>query len=182
MVWRLECFSSSSARFFFVGFFWRFFHSSFTPTLELSSLWPPSSLEVFNPFQVPILNTAVLLASGVTITWSHHLILAGAPNLIPLAFTILLGAYFSSLQAMEYSMASFSISDRVYGSAFFVATGFHGLHVMIGTIFLLVCFLRMTKLHLTSWRLLGYELAIWYWHFVDLVWLFLFTCIYWWGC
>jgi len=167
---------------FFGAFFWGFFHSSFTPSLELAGVWPPSSVEVFNPFQVPLLNTAVLLSRGVTVTWSHHLITAGAPSLIPLIFTIILGAYFSSLQALEYSMASFSISDRVYGSAFFVATGFHGLHVIIGTIFLLVCMLRIIKTNLTSWRLLGYELAIWYWHFVDVVWLFLFTCIYWWGC
>jgi len=163
---------------FFGSFFWGFFHSSLTPCLELAGLWPPSSHEVFNPFQVPLLNTALLLTRGVTITWSHHLITVGAPSLIPLIFTIILGAYFSSLQALEYSMASYSLSDRVYGSAFFVATGFHGLHVMIGTIFLLVCMLRIVKTYSTRWRVLGYELVIWYWHFVDVVWLFLFTCFY----
>nr|ASW34687.1 cytochrome c oxidase subunit III [Quedenfeldtia moerens] len=169
--------------FFFIGFFWAFYHSSLAPTPELGGCWPPSGITPLDPFEVPLLNTAVLLASGVTVTWAHHAIMAGERKsaLQALALTIILGLYFTLLQAMEYLEAPFTISDSAYGTTFFVATGFHGLHVMIGTTFLLVCLLRHIKFHFTTNHHFGFEAAAWYWHFVDVVWLFLYISIYWWG-
>nr|QNP08397.1 cytochrome c oxidase subunit III [Cynoglossus melampetalus] len=168
---------------FFLGFFWAFYHSSLAPTPELGGAWPPSGIIPLNPFEVPLLNTAVLLASGVTVTWAHHSIVAGERKqaIHALFFTIALGAYFTLLQALEYYEAPFTIADGVYGSTFFVATGFHGLHVIIGSTFLLVCLLRQIRYHFTSTHHFGFEAAAWYWHFVDVVWLFLYVSIYWWG-
>nr|YP_009563809.1 cytochrome c oxidase subunit III [Isopachys gyldenstolpei]QAX27902.1 cytochrome c oxidase subunit III [Isopachys gyldenstolpei] len=173
----------TSEVFFFIGFFWAFYHSSLAPTPELGGHWPPSGINPLNPFEVPLLNTAVLLASGVTVTWAHHSIMEGARKeaIQALALTVLLGLYFTALQAMEYYEAPFTISDSVYGSTFFVATGFHGLHVIIGSSFLLVCLLRQTLHHFTTNHHFGFEAAAWYWHFVDVVWLFLYVSIYWWG-
>nr|BAJ54473.1 cytochrome c oxidase subunit III [Ivindomyrus marchei] len=173
----------TSEVFFFLGFFWAFFHSSLAPTPELGGCWPPTGILPLDPFEVPLLNTAVLLASGVTVTWAHHSLMEGGRKeaIQSLALTILLGGYFTALQAMEYYEAPFTIADGVYGSTFFVATGFHGLHVIIGTTFLAVCFLRQVKYHFTSQHHFGFEAAAWYWHFVDVVWLFLYVSIYWWG-
>nr|YP_010248812.1 cytochrome c oxidase subunit III [Phintella cavaleriei]QTT58090.1 cytochrome c oxidase subunit III [Phintella cavaleriei] len=169
--------------FFFISFFWAFFHSSLSPTIELGSLWPPCGIFPFNPFQVPLLNTVILLASGVTVTWSHQLMLnnnwLSAKN--ALMMTWLLGFYFLMLQGFEYYMASFGISDSVYGSTFFMATGFHGFHVIVGTLFLLFIWIRLVKNQMTSGHHFGFEAAAWYWHFVDVVWLFLFSVVYWWG-
>nr|QXF68483.1 cytochrome c oxidase subunit III [Hierodula zhangi] len=169
--------------FFFVSFFWTFYHSSLAPTIELGSFWPPSGIIPFNALQVPLLNTTVLLASGITITWSHHGLLENNYNQATqgLIFTITLGLYFTALQLYEYYEASFTIADSVFGSTFFVATGFHGLHVIIGTTFLITCLLRMLSMHFTSNHHFGFEAAAWYWHFVDVVWLFLYISIYWWG-
>nr|DAZ91297.1 TPA_asm: COX3 [Crypturopus inflatus] len=169
--------------FFFFSFFWAFFHSSLSPTMELGAVWPPTCIEAFNPFQTPLLNTAILLASGVTATWAHHAVLENMHSQASqgLALTVALGLYFSLLQWLEYQESPFTVADSVYGSTFFVATGFHGLHVLIGTIFLAVCLLRANKAHFSSGHHVGLEAAIWYWHFVDVVWLFLFTFIYWWG-
>nr|YP_010272289.1 cytochrome c oxidase subunit III [Gigantopelta aegis]UKE79916.1 cytochrome c oxidase subunit III [Gigantopelta aegis] len=168
---------------FFIAFFWAYFHSSLAPTLELGSCWPPIGISPLNPFDVPLLNTAVLLASGVTVTWAHHSLMEGdRPGAIQaLLFTVLLGAYFSYLQAGEYYETSFSISDGAYGSIFFVATGFHGLHVLIGSTFLTVCLIRTWMYHFSNEHHFGFEAAAWYWHFVDVVWLFLYLSIYWWG-
>nr|YP_010443016.1 cytochrome c oxidase subunit III [Caenopedina pulchella]UTD49266.1 cytochrome c oxidase subunit III [Caenopedina pulchella] len=168
---------------FFFAFFWAFFHSSLAPSVEIGVTWPPTGINPLNPFLVPLLNTAVLLSSGVTITWAHHSILTGnQTNAIQALFlTITLGAYFTSLQAWEYIDAPFTIADSIYGSTFFVATGFHGLHVIIGTTFLSICFLRLIKFHFSAHHHFGFEAAAWYWHFVDVVWLFLYVCIYWWG-
>nr|YP_010223327.1 cytochrome c oxidase subunit III [Macrohectopus branickii]UCL27459.1 cytochrome c oxidase subunit III [Macrohectopus branickii] len=168
---------------FFFSFFWAFFHSSLAPTMELGAIWPPTSVYPFNPFQTPLLNTAILLASGVTVTWAHH---AATENLHlqvlhGLAWTVALGLYFTLLQAMEYQEAPFSLADSVYGSSFFVATGFHGVHVIVGTSFLALCLLRALQAHFSSQHHVGLEAAIWYWHFVDVVWLFLYVSIYWWG-
>nr|BCH36380.1 cytochrome c oxidase subunit 3 [Acanthaster planci]BCH36402.1 cytochrome c oxidase subunit 3 [Acanthaster planci]BCN86738.1 cytochrome c oxidase subunit 3 [Acanthaster planci] len=168
---------------FFFAFFWAFFHSSLAPTIELGVSWPPTGISPINPFLVPLLNTAVLLSSGVTVTWAHHSILAGnrTESIQALFLTIALGIYFTALQAWEYYDSPFTIADSVYGSTFFVATGFHGLHVLIGTTFLLICFLRLIFFHFSNNHHFGFEAAAWYWHFVDVVWLFLYVCIYWWG-
>ena len=169
--------------FFFVSFFWAFFHSSLSPTIELGRNWPPAGILIFNPFQVPLLNTAILLTSGVTVTWAHHSLIEKnhSQTTQSLFFTVLLGIYFSILQAYEYVEASFSIADAAYGSTFFIATGFHGLHVLIGTTFLLICLIRHIKFHFSNIHHFGFEAAAWYWHFVDVVWLFLYISIYWWG-
>lgn len=169
--------------FFFISFFWAFFHSSLSPAIELGSTWPPTGIIPFNPFQIPLLNTAILLASGVTVTWAHHRLIEGnhTQTTQGLFFTVLLGVYFTILQAYEYIEASFCIADAVYGSTFYIATGFHGLHVLIGTTFLLVCLIRHVKFHFSSTHHFGFEAAAWYWHFVDVVWLFLYVTIYWWG-
>lgn len=169
--------------FFFAGFFWAFYHSSLVPTHDLGGCWPPTGISPLNPLEVPLLNTSVLLASGVSITWAHHSLIEGNRNHInqALLITILLGLYFTILQASEYYETPFSISDGIYGSTFFIATGFHGLHVIIGSTFLIVCLLRQLKFHFTSKHHFGFEAAAWYWHFVDVVWLFLYVSIYWWG-
>nr|YP_010046717.1 cytochrome c oxidase subunit III [Aedes alternans]QPJ78661.1 cytochrome c oxidase subunit III [Aedes alternans] len=169
--------------FFFISFFWAFFHSSLSPTIELGMIWPPIGIVPFNPFQIPLLNTAILLASGVTVTWAHHSLMENnhTQTVKSLFFTVLLGIYFSILQAYEYIEAPFTIADNVYGSTFFVATGFHGLHVLIGTSFLLICLFRHMNFHFSNKHHFGFEAAAWYWHFVDVVWLFLYISIYWWG-
>nr|YP_009630372.1 cytochrome c oxidase subunit III [Antarctoperla michaelseni]QBP33875.1 cytochrome c oxidase subunit III [Antarctoperla michaelseni] len=169
--------------FFFISFFWAFFHSSLSPTGELGAIWPPAGIVPFNPLQIPLLNTAILLASGVTVTWAHHGLMEGnhSQTLQGLFFTVLLGIYFSILQAYEYIEAPFAISDSVYGSTFYVATGFHGLHVIIGTTFLLISLIRHASFHFSQNHHFGFEAAAWYWHFVDVVWLFLYISIYWWG-
>nr|APU89534.1 cytochrome oxidase subunit 3 [Porcellio dilatatus dilatatus] len=180
--WGMILFIVSEVLFFF-SFFWAFFHSSLSPSLELGSVWPPTGVKPFNPFNIPLLNTAILLSSGATVTWAHHSLLhqehSEAVN--SLALTVALGIYFTSLQAFEYMEASFSIADSVYGSTFFVATGFHGLHVIIGTTFLMVCLARLMMAHFSAGHHFGFEAAAWYWHFVDVVWLFLYISIYWWG-
>nr|ANS72678.1 cytochrome c oxidase subunit III [Globospongicola spinulatus] len=180
--WGMILFIVSEILFFF-SFFWAFFHSSLSPAVEIGSLWPPVGVQPFNPFQIPLLNTAILLASGVTITWSHHAILSANQMQATqsLALTIILGFYFTALQALEYFEAPFSIADSIYGTTFFVATGFHGLHVIIGTSFLTVCIFRLYQYHFSSSHHFGFEAAAWYWHFVDVVWLFLYVTIYWWG-
>lgn len=169
--------------FFFLSFFWAFFHSRLSPTIDIGSLWPPAGILPFNPLQIPLLNTAILLSSGVTVTWAHHGLLENNYNqsLQGLFLTVILGLYFTALQAFEYLEAPFTIADSVYGSTFFIATGFHGLHVIIGTTFLLTCLLRHLFLHFSSHHHFGFEAAAWYWHFVDVVWLFLYISIYWWG-
>nr|YP_010022378.1 cytochrome c oxidase subunit III [Teratoscincus roborowskii]QOL12734.1 cytochrome c oxidase subunit III [Teratoscincus roborowskii] len=173
----------TSEVFFFIGFFWAFYHSSLAPTPELGGCWPPSGVNPLDPFEVPLLNTAVLLASGVTVTWAHHSIMVGCRKEAgqALVLTIILGLYFTMLQATEYLDAPFTIADSAYGTTFFVATGFHGLHVIIGTTFLAVCLLRQIAFHFTTHHHFGFEAAAWYWHFVDVVWLFLYISIYWWG-
>jgi len=180
--WGIILFITSEV-FFFFSFFWAFFHRSLRPTLEVGLNWPPTGIQVFNPLQVPLLNTAILLASGITITWAHHSLIKSnkTQTFQGLILTVTLGIYFRILQGYEYLEASFSIADSVYGSTFFIATGFHGLHVVIGTIFLRVNLRRVIKNHYSEKHHFGFEAAAWYWHFVDVVWLFLFLWIYWWG-
>lgn len=169
--------------FFFISFFWSFFHRSLSPNIELGITWPPIGITPFNPFQIPLLNSVILLSSGITVTWAHHRLIENnySQTLIRLFITIVLGIYFTILQAYEYIEASFSIADSIYGSTFFITTGFHGLHVLIGTSFLGICLLRHIYHHFSSSHHLGFEAATWYWHFVDVVWLFLYISIYWWG-
>nr|ALO77012.1 cytochrome c oxidase subunit 3 [Mordellidae sp. GENSP02] len=180
--WGMILFITSEV-FFFISFFWGFFHSSLSPTIEIGMLWPPKGIVPFNPTQIPLLNTLILLTSGLTVTWAHHGLMENnyKQALEGLILTVLLGVYFTILQAYEYIESPFTIADSVYGSAFFMATGFHGLHVIIGTSFLLVCLLRHIKNHFSSIHHFGFEAAAWYWHFVDVVWLFLYISIYWWG-
>jgi len=168
---------------FFVSFFWGFFHIRLSPNIELGMRWPPFGVTPFNPFHIPLLNTIILLSSGLSITWSHHSLLEGNyyQCKLGLIFTILLGIYFTFLQAYEYNEASFNISDSVYGATFFIATGFHGVHVLVGTAFLIVTFIRHLIFSFSCTHHFGFEASSWYWHFVDVVWLFLYISIYWWG-
>jgi cytochrome c oxidase subunit 3 len=179
---------------FFSAWFWAFFDAALYPggenSLELvargaytGGAWPPASVETFNPWTLPFLNTLILLTSGTTVTWAHHALRAGdRKNLIlGLWLTVLLGATFTGIQAYEYLHATFTMDGGIYGSTFYMATGFHGAHVIIGTIFLFVCLVRAYKGHFTPDHHFGFEAAAWYWHFVDVVWLFLFTFVYWWA-
>jgi len=168
---------------FFVAFFWSFFHSSLAPSVELGAIWPPMGIEALNPWGVPLLNTIILLSSGATVTWAHHAIIGGnkLEATLGLTWTIALAILFTILQAFEYYEASFTIADGIYGTTFFMATGFHGLHVIIGTLFLSVALLRLVAGHFTMQHHFGFEAAAWYFHFVDVVWLFLFMSIYIWG-
>lgn len=169
--------------FFFISFFWAFFHRRLAPNIEIGAIWPPIIIIPFNPFQIPLLNTIILISSGITVTWAHHALIQNnfTQTSQGLFFTVILGIYFSILQAYEYLEAPFTIADRIYGSTFFIATGFHGLHVIIGTIFLLTCLIRHINFHFSINHHFGFEAAAWYWHFVDVVWLFLYISIYWWG-
>ena len=168
---------------FFFAFFWAFFHVSLDPSVEIGAIWPPAGITTLNPWGIPLLNTYILLLSGVTITATHHFLARGFFNQTREFFlhTIALAILFTVLQTFEYIEAPFSISDGVYGSTFYMTTGFHGLHVIIGTIFISVCFFRFLSGHFSKQHHLGFEFAVWYWHFVDVVWLFLFISIYWWG-
>jgi len=168
---------------FFTSFFWAFFHRRLAPSIELGRIWPPLGVSPFDPSGVPLLNTIILLASGITVTWAHHALISGIHQhaFKGLIITLTLGGYFTALQALEYIEASFRIADSAYGSTFFVATGFHGLHVIVGSLFLATCAFRIYKGHFSAVHHFGFEAAAWYWHFVDVVWLFLYVTIYWWG-
>lgn len=168
---------------FFFAFFWAFFHSSFNPSVVLGGVWPPAFMTILDPWQIPLLNTLILLTSGATCTWAHYAITLGSKSEASIALinTIILAIIFTGLQAFEYITSPFTISDSVYGSTFFLTTGFHGFHVFVGTCFLAVCLARLYFNHFTREHHFGFEAAAWYWHFVDVVWLFLFLTIYWWG-
>ncbi len=187
---------------FFVGWFWAWFDFALFPApLDYDStvgLWtnvvgteaaanlatfPPKGIEILDPFDLPLLNTLILLCSGTTITWAHHSLIHGDREGLKqgLWLTILLGIVFSGVQAYEYSHAAYDFGKNTYSSAFYMATGFHGFHVLVGTIFLIVCLRRTYKGHFTPRQHFGFEAAAWYWHFVDVVWLFLFISVYVWG-
>ena len=168
---------------FFLAIFWAFFHSALTPTVELGAQWPPMGIEPVNPFELPLLNTVILLSSGATITFAHHSLIKGDRSgaLYGTIFTVILALIFTLFQGIEYSVSSFTISDGVFGTCFFFGTGFHGFHVIIGTIFIGVALWRIMAYHLTDHHHLGYEAGILYWHFVDVVWLFLYVSMYYWG-
>ena len=191
---------------FFVAWFWAWFDYSLFPVpLELVKdaethaftvtnligqegaaalmQWPPKGLEVLDSMKLPLLNTLILLCSGTTVTWAHHALIHGDREGLKkgLWATIFLGLLFSGIQAYEYLEAPFPFAGLNYGTAFYMATGFHGFHVIVGTIFLAVCLARTYKGHFTPQQHFGFEAAAWYWHFVDVVWLFLFITIYIWG-
>lgn len=169
--------------FFFVSFFWAFYDASLSPSIELGIIWPPKGIIPLSVYSVPLLNTVILLTRGITVTWAHHSLINNffQKSVVSLIFTIFLGIYFLYMQYLEYSEAQFAISDGVYGRTFFMATGFHGMHVIVGTIFLLYSFLNLLTSKLLYNHHFSFEAAAWYWHFVDVVWLILFVSIYWWG-
>jgi cytochrome c oxidase subunit 3 len=176
---------------FFVAWFWAFFDASLFPGEAIQYAraeftgghWPPKGIEVLDPWHFPLLNTLILLTSGTTVTWAHHELLENNRTGLKygLILTIVLGVLFTCVQAWEYAHAPFGFKDSIYGATFFMATGFHGFHVLVGTIFLIVCLIRVYLGHFSPQQHLGFEFAAWYWHFVDVVWLFLFCCIYVWG-
>jgi len=180
--WGMILFIVSEIMFFF-AFFWAFFWSSCAPAIEIGAIWPPKGIVPFNHMEIPLLNTLILLTSGATVTVCHNAMVAGnrKVTIYSLLATIFYAIIFTGFQAYEYCHASFTISDGIYGSCFYLATGFHGFHVFVGTCFLTVCLVRCINYHFTREHHFGFEAAAWYWHFVDVVWLFLFVSIYWWG-
>jgi cytochrome c oxidase subunit III len=176
---------------FFVAWFWAYFNTALFPADThqvlrdqfIGGVWPPKSIETFDPWHLPLLNTLILLTSGTTVTWAHHALLHDDRQGLKwgLICTVALGLSFTCVQAWEYSHAAFNFKGNIYGATFFMATGFHGFHVIIGSIFLIVCLVRAFAGQFTPKQHLGFEFAAWYWHFVDVVWLFLFSCIYVWG-
>ena len=167
----------------FLGFFWAFGHSSLAPTIDIAGVWPPRGIEVLDPFGIPFLNTLILLTSGASVTWAHYAILIGdnRQTQYALIVTVLLAAIFTGFQGFEYATAGFTISDSVYGSCFYMLTGLHGAHFIVGTLFLMVCLMRSQLGQMRPDHHLGFELAAMYWHFVDVVWLILFVIVYYWG-
>ncbi len=168
---------------FFAAFFWAFFDASLYPKEAIGGVWPPENIETMEAFHLPLMMTLILLLSGTTVTWAHHAIVEGDRKTasVALGLTVILGVLFSCFQVYEYGHAHFGFKDGIYPSTFYMATGFHGFHVLIGTIFLAVCWFRVRSGHFTPKSHFGFEAAAWYWHFVDVVWLFLFVSIYWWG-
>jgi len=168
---------------FFAAFFWAFFDASLFPKAAIGGVWPPEGIMTFDPFSLPLLNTLILLTSGCTVTWAHHALREGDRKALVqgLAFTVALGLLFTAVQAYEYAHAPYGFTQTVFASTFFMATGFHGFHVIVGTTFLIVCLVRSIKGHFTPEHHFGFEAAAWYWHFVDVVWLFLFIFVYIWG-
>jgi len=168
---------------FFFSFFWAFYDASIAPTIDIGITWPPKGIAPLSVYSVPLLNTVILLSRGITVTWAHHALINNYYNksLVSLFITVILGAYFIVIQYVEYNEASFAIADGVYGSTFFIATGFHGAHVTIGTLFLLYVFVNIIQGKLLYNHHFRFEAAAWYWHFVDVVWLVLFLSVYWWG-
>ncbi|MFC3053466.1 cytochrome c oxidase subunit 3 [Kordiimonas pumila] len=176
---------------FFVAWFWAFFNAylypiepstggTFWDVYQNVAVWPPKGIETFDPWHLPFMNTLILLLSGTTVTWAHHALVEGNREAVKkgLWLTVILGAFFSCVQAYEYSHAAFGFAGNVYSATFYMATGFHGFHVLVGTIFLAVCLGRVYKGHFKPDHHFGFEAAAWYWHFVDVVWLFLFICVY----
>ena len=167
----------------FFAFFWAYFHSSLSPVPEIGCVWPPKGINVINPWLSPLLNTTLLLTSGASLTWAHSALLGKyrLEVISGLVFTIILATLFTGFQVYEYRNAEFNMNDGVYGSTFYMLTGLHGAHVIIGTLFLIVALYRVVKHHYTNQSHVGFECAAWYWHFVDIVWIFLFLAVYTWG-
>lgn len=169
--------------FFFIRIFWCYFHIFLSPRIEIGRLWPPKNIEIFNPYQIPLLNTIILLSSGFSLTWCHYSLLNNLKyeRFLRILVTILLGIIFTWFQYLEYNESTFTMADSVYGSIFFLSTGFHGLHVLIGTLFLIVNLIRIKNDNYSKFHHFGFEASVWYWHFVDLVWLFLYLLVYYWS-
>lgn len=169
--------------FAFLSIFWAFFHSSLSPDVTIGNTWPPYGIVALDPFAIPLLNTVLLLSSGAFITWAHHGLIQGNRKaaIYGTIITVIFAVLFTGLQYFEYKEASFTFADSVFGSAFFASTGLHGLHVIVGTLFITVGLIRIINYQLTSGHHVGFESAILYWHFVDVVWLFLFLSVYYWG-
>nr|DBA43564.1 TPA_asm: COX3 [Bombus haemorrhoidalis] len=169
-----------SELFFFISFFWTFFHNSISPSIEINSLWPPKMIKFFNPFEIPLLNSIILISSGFTVTISHYNLLNNKykSSILNLIITILLGFYFNTMQIFEYINSYFCINDSIYGSIFFLSTGFHGMHVLIGTLMLLYSLIRLMNNHFSMIHHINFEFSIWYWHFVDVIWLFIYLFYY----
>ena len=173
---------------FFAAWFWAFFKNALYPMGPESPIkdgvWPPEGIHTFDPWHLPLINTLILLLSGCAATWAHHALVHenNRKDMVNgLVIAIGLGFIFTLLQAYEYSHAAFGFAGNIYGASFFMATGFHGFHVIIGTIFLAICAIRFARGEMDSRNHIGFEAAAWYWHFVDVVWLFLFLAIYVWG-
>ncbi len=166
-----------------MSFFWAFYDASLSPTVETGIVWPPKGIAPLSVYSVPLLNTVILLSRGVTVTWAHHALINNYFNktVARLRFTVVLGTYFLIMQWVEYAEAQFRIADGVYGRTFFIATGFHGMHVLVGTSFLFYVLLNLLSSKLVFNHHFSFEAAAWYWHFVDVVWLILFISVYWWG-
>nr|ALO64340.1 cytochrome c oxidase subunit III [Lasioglossum punctatissimum] len=170
-----------SELFFFISFFWAYLHCAIAPSIEIGMMWPPKNIIMFNPYDIPLLNSIILISSGFTITWSHNLLVNNKKkSTTPLIFTIILGIYFSFIQMIEYLEAPFTFNDGIFGSIFFMTTGFHGLHVMLGIVFLSTSLIRMYLNHFSKIHHFHFEAATWYWHFVDIIWIILYILIYWW--
>nr|YP_010305152.1 cytochrome c oxidase subunit III [Vignadula atrata]ULT46704.1 cytochrome c oxidase subunit 3 [Vignadula atrata] len=168
---------------FFFSFFWAFLHMSLAPDISLGCTWPPVGIQTLNPYHLPLCGTMVLVGSGVSLTWAHEAILCGLNNeaVFGMGVTIVHGVLFSCLQLYEYYSSSFTIADSVYGSLFYIMTGFHGMHVLFGSGFLCVCFIRIYKKHFTPRNHFTFKICSWYWHFVDVVWIALYLTVYCWG-
>ena len=169
---------------FFFAFFWAFFHSALAPTIEIGAMWPPKGIEVLNPWEIPFLNTVILLTSGATVTWAHHALREDKRRacIAWMWATVVLGSIFLFFQAEEYIEAytelNLTLGSGIYGSTFFMLTGFHGMHVTLGTLMLIIITLRLMRGHFKPESHFGFEGVAWYWHFVDVVWLGLFVFVY----
>lgn len=169
-----------SELFFFVSFFWTFFHNSISPSIEINFIWPPKIIKFFNPLEIPLLNSITLILSGFTITLRHYNLLNNKlkSRISSLLITIILGFYFNFIQIFEYHNSFFCINDRIFGSIFFLSTGFHGSHIIIGTSILSYSLIRIIKIHFSTIHHINFEFSIWYWHFVDVIWLFIYIFYY----
>lgn len=167
---------------FFFSFFWAYFHFRLAPDLEIRNTWPPARIEMVNPYHLPLLNSVILISSGASITWCHFAILNKkyTASVFSIIITISIGIIFRLIQIIEYLNIRFSINDNVYGSVFYMLTGFHGAHVIIGTIFLIINQLRLITRQINNKHHFSLEAAAWYWHFVDVVWIYLYIFVYWW--
>lgn len=168
---------------FFIRFFWTFFNSIISPDISIGLNWPPYEINVINFLNLPLLNSLLLIRSACSLTWRHYKILRNnlKSSKLSLIITKFLGLNFLLCQIFEYYTSIFSISDGIFCSIFFISTGFHGIHVLIGLIFLFFMFIRIKLNHFSKDHFIGFEFSIWYWHFVDIVWLFLYLIIYWLG-